>query len=344
MTFVASLGNAARTGAAVILAIGCGKSVATPETTDAAPLSAECAQVPPLALKPVYRIGFVPSHEATNRWADVNASDVTAEVKKQGDTLIYTPPVKGDAAEQMAAMSALVESKVDVIVLCPVDAAALAPAVVAARKACIPVLTEGRFLDPNAAVAGRDYVTGIGADPVVQGQRIADWLIGAKLGHAAIIELEGTAGSSSAIGRKKGFGERIATDPGLQIVASESGSFERTIGHDVAKQLLVKYPRSNVIYAHADAMALGALAAVRELGKIPGKDVLILSNGGLKEAIDDVVNGTIAAIEFSDPKFGALTHSTIRKYASGQAIPPRILVRAPVIDKTNVASMMAEGF
>jgi ribose transport system substrate-binding protein len=304
----------------------------------------ECTSLPPLAQKATYKVGFVEVYEPTNSFRITNAEDMVAEGKKRGFTVVYNPPTVPDPAEQVARVHSLIDAKVDAIIMAPKDAAILAPAVVDARKACIPVITENRFVDPEKAIPGKDYVTGIGADGVIQGQLIADWLIKATKGKAKIIELEGTIGSSPAMGRKKGFDGEIATQPGMTIVASQSGDFDQQKGHDVLKALFPQHPDATVIYTHNDTMALGSVAALKELGKAPGKDVMIVSVDGLKEAVKAVMEGTISAIEFNNPRFGAISFDTMETYAAGQVVPPKIIVKGPVIDSTNAAAMLAEAY
>jgi ABC-type sugar transport system substrate-binding protein len=305
--------------------------------------SRRCGGLPPLARKTTYTVGFVPIYEPNNPWGITNTNDMIIEARKRGYKLAFSP-FTGDAAEQVARMRALIDTKVDAIILRPMDATVLAASVVAARDACIPVFTENRFVDGKQAVAGADYVTGIGADPVVQGQMVADWLINATRGSATIIEIEGSPGSSSAIGRKEGFDSRVARQPGMKIVASQHANFLRAMGHDVAKQLLRDNPTANAIYAHGDIMALGALSAVQEIGKVPGKDVTIVSIDGLKEAVEHVIDGSIAAILFNDPRLAAISLDTIEKYAAGQAIAPRITIQGHMIDAANARAMLAETF
>ncbi len=308
------------------------------------PLGVECEVLPPLPRKSSYSVGFVPIYEPTNPWGITNTNDMLAQAVKRGYKPVYTPLSQGDVVEQVARMQTLITAKVDLIVLRPMASGTLAPVVVAARKACIPVFTENRFLDPTRAVPGEDYVTGIGADPVFQGQLVAEWLIKATDGKATIVEIEGTPGSSSSIGRKKGFDEEIAKHEKMKIVASRAGNFLRADGHDVAKALLTQYPETNVIYSHGDIMALGALAAVKELRRVPGKDVLIVSVDGLREAVEHVMDGSIAAIAFNDPRFGAIVFDTVEKYAAGQIVEPRIIVKGPIIDRLNASMMLAEAF
>jgi ribose transport system substrate-binding protein len=326
-----------------LAAVACNKSSA--ETTrgggGTTTKALECEGAAPLARKTTYTLGFVQVYEPTNGYTIANSDDMVAEAKRRGYKLVFQPPTTADAAEQASRIDALIDAKVDAIVLRV--APTMAQKAIAARKACIPVFTESRVLGP-AAAPGVDYVSHIGTDPVNQGEQMGDWLIKATKGHANIIELEGTAGSSPAIGRKSGFDGRIATAPAMTIVASQSGNFDRTVGHDVAKQLLAQHPTANVIYAHNDFMALGALAAIREAGKTPGKDVLIVSIDGLKEAVQCVLDGTIAAIVFNDPRMASLTFDTIEKYAAGERIPPKVVIKGPIIEKSNAQSMLAEAF
>jgi ribose transport system substrate-binding protein len=326
----------------VVTGGGCGKAESQSASVAESDTPPACAGLPPLAQKTTYTVGFVQVYEPTNPYTIANTVDMRAEAKRRGYKLIYSAPTSADVGDQLARTQALVDAKVDAIILRPL--ASLGPAVVAARKACIPVLTEGRLIDPAGAAPGQDYVTYIGTDPTIQGQLIADWLIKATKGHAAIIEIEGTAGTSPTIGRKKGFDERIATQPGMTIVASRSGNFDRTTGHDVAKELMAAHPLANVIYTHNDYMALGALDAIKELGKTAGKDVLLVSIDGLKDAVQHVVDGTLAAIEFNDPKLASISFDTMEQYASGQAIPTKIIVKGPIIDGSNAAAMLSEAF
>jgi ribose transport system substrate-binding protein len=324
-------------------AFGCNKTgssaAAAREDGGAAP---ECVALPPAAPKSNFTVGFVQLYEPGNPFTPANTADIVAAAAKRGRALVYDPPKSTDPAEQAARVQALIAAKVDAIILRPESS--LGPSVIAARKACIPVFLETRKVDSAEVLPGRDYVAYIGSSPSSQGQAIAEWLIKTSGGKATIVELEGPVGSSQAVGRKKGFDAQIAAQPEMKIVASRSAHFDRDVAHEVTKALLVQYPTANVIYAHSDTMALGALAAVRELHKVPGKDVAILAIGGVREAIEHVIDGSIAAVAFSDPRLGALTFAAIEKYFSGDSVPPEMVARGPVIDRTNAETMISEAF
>jgi ribose transport system substrate-binding protein len=287
-------------------------------------------------------VGFVQIYEPANPFTQANTTDVLAAAAKRGRTLAFEPPTTKDPAEQAARVQELIAAKVDAIILRPESS--LGPSILAARRACIPVFLEARKVESPEVLPGRDYATYIGSSPTAQGQALAEWLIKATGGRATIIELEGPVGSSPALGRKKGFDAQIATQPEMKVVASQTGHFDRTIAYEVAKTLLKQHPAANVIFAHSDTMALGALTALKELHRVPGSDVAIVAVGGVREAIERVIDGSIAAIAFSDPRLGALTFAAIDKYFSGSSVPSETVAHGPVIDRTNAQTMISEAF
>ena len=70
----------------------------------------------------------------------------------------------------------------------------------------------------------------------------------------------------------------------MVILASQSGDFARDKGRQVAETLLQAHPDATIVYAHNDEMALGAIAAIEAAGKVPGKDILVVSIDGEKDA------------------------------------------------------------
>src|SRR5262249_35913875 len=105
-----------------------------------------------------------------------------------------------------------------------------------------------------------------------------------------------------------------------------------------------EFPTADVIYAANDGMVLGALAAVKESGKVPGKGVILLSIDGFKESVQHVIDGWIAAVVFNGPHLAAGPVCPIARYATGWVPPPRVVVKGPVIDGTNAKTMISEAF
>jgi len=300
------------------------------------------AEVPKLEQKDKYKVGFAQT-ESNNPWRIAQTNSMKAEAEKLGFQLVYTDAA-GSAAKQVADVNSMIAQGVDVIFLAPREEKPLIPAVMAAKKAGIPVILLDRSVDPSLAKAGEDYLTFIGSNFVEEGKRVAEWLAKNANGKSKIIELEGTTGSSPANDRKKGFDEAIKAAGGFEIVASQTGDFARDKGRQVAEALLQAHPDADVIYAHNDEMAIGAIAALEAAGKVPGKDVLVLSIDGGKEAVQAVVDGKIAAVVECNPRFGPKAFETMMRYAKGEKIDPTIINDDKFYDASNAAAELANAY
>ena len=113
----------------------------------------------------------------------------------------------------------------------------------------------------------------------------------------------------------------IAKNPAFKIVASQTGNFARDKGRQVTETLLQAHPEANVIYAHNDEMAIGAVSAIQAAGKVPGKDILVLSIDGGKEAVQMVMDGKINYVVECNPRFGPKAFKTLKDYAAGKQVP-----------------------
>ncbi|HEV7254015.1 MAG TPA: ABC transporter substrate-binding protein [Mesorhizobium sp.] len=300
------------------------------------------AQLPKLEQKDTYKVGFAQT-ESNNPWRIAQTQSMQDEAQKLGHQLVYTDAA-GSAAKQVADVNSMIAQGVDAIFLAPREEKPLIPAVMAAKAAGIPVILLDRNVDQSLAKAGEDYVTFIGSDFIEEGRRIAEWLIANNGGKTKIIQLEGTTGSSPANDRKKGFDDAINAAGGFEILASQSGDFARDKGRQVAEALLQAHPDANVIYAHNDEMAMGAIAALEAAGKKPGEDVLVLSIDGGKEAVQAVVDGKINAVVECNPRFGPKAFETLARYAAGEEIPPMIINEDKFYDKSNAAAEVANAY
>ena len=211
------------------------------------------------------------------------------------------------------------------------------------RRPASPCSPIDRDLDQGIAKRGDDYLAFIGSNFIQEGQRVADWTIEKSGGKGKVIELEGTVGSSPANDRKKGFDDQIkAKAPGIVILASQSGDFARDKGRQVAETLLQAHPDATIVYAHNDEMALGAIAAIEAAGKVPGKDILVVSIDGEKDALQAIIDGKLGCSCECNPKFGPAAFDILYKYAGGETIPPQIINPDHFYDASNAAASIAE--
>jgi ribose transport system substrate-binding protein len=297
---------------------------------------------PALAKKDKYKVGFS-QVETNNPWRIAETESMKAEAAKLGHELVYTD-AGGSEAKQIADIESMIAQKVDLIFIAPRSEKPLAEAVLKAKAACIPVILLDRDVDHTIAAPGKDFVTMIGSNFVEEGQRAAEWLAKATGENAVIIELEGTVGSSPAMDRKKGFDDEIAKYPNMKIVASQTGDFARDKGRQVAENLLQAHPDTTAIYAHNDEMAIGAIAALEAAGKVPGKDVIIVSIDGTKDATQAILDGKLGATCECSPKFGPKAFEVMMGYANGETFPAKITNPDRFFDITNAAEYLPEAY
>ena len=130
----------------------------------------------------------------------------------------------------------------------------------------------------------------------------------------------------------------------MSILVSESADFAEAKAYDATKRLVMAYPDVNVIYSHNDGMSFGVITALEELGKVPGKDILIVSIDGTAKATQDILDGKIGAVIECNPKFGPVAFDTLQEYAAGKPVPLKVYNADRVFDAENAAAYLPEAF
>lgn len=304
---------------------------------------ASAQSLPPLEQKERYKVGFA-QMESNNPWRIAESKSFVDTAESCGWDLIATDAA-GSAAKQVADVDSMIAQGIDVLFLPPREEKPLIPAVKKARAAGIPTFLVDRSVDPNAAKAGVDFVAFLGSDFIDQGRRVAEWTIENFKGEkGVIVQLEGTTGSSPANDRKKGFDDGIAADPRFEIVASQTGDFARDLGRQVMETLLQAHPDVNIVYAHNDEMAIGAIQALELAGRKPGEDVLVVSIDGTRDALQAIIDGKMGVTVESSPFFGPLACDVMKRYAAGETIEPWVQVKDRIFTQANAADHVDEAY
>jgi simple sugar transport system substrate-binding protein len=189
------------------------------------------------------------------------------------------------------------------------------------------------------------YTTLIASDFIAEGRMAGEWLAKKTGGKCTIAELQGTTGAAPANDRKKGFQEAISKHPGMKIILSQTGNFERAGGKQVMEAFL-KGPQGKeiqAVYAHNDDMALGAIQAIEEAGLKPGQDIQVVSIDGGKAALEAVAQGKIACSVECSPRLGPQAFDAVQAATDGKTLPKKQVVQDRLFDQTNVKEVLANG-
>lgn len=268
---------------------------------------------------------------AESGWRTANTKSIQDEAAKRGYELKFDD-AQGKQENQLKAIKGFIAQKVDVIAFSPIVESGWKNVLEEAKAAGIPVIVSDRRPDVPEDL----YVTFIGSDFVAEGRMAAEWLAKKTNGKAVIAELTGTSGSAPANDRKKGFADEIAKHPDMKIVYSQTGDFKRANGKQVTEALL-KSPEGakiTALYAHNDDMALGAIQAIEEAGKKPGKDILIVSIDGLKTAFEAMAEGKLNCTVECNPLLGPSLFDAVEATLAKKELPKRTVVKDGIFDET----------
>jgi ABC-type sugar transport system substrate-binding protein len=284
-------------------------------------------------------IGFAQTG-AESEWRTANTESVMSAAKAAGVNLKFSD-AQQKQENQIKAIRSFIAQKVDVIILAPLVTTGWETVLQEAKAAKIPVITESRNVEVKDTSL---WTTFVGSDFVEEGRRAGRWLVGRmkdSKGDVNIVELQGTVGSDPATDRKKGFEEVIKADPKFKIIRSQTGDFTRAKGKEVMEAFLkAEGKKINVLYAHNDDMAIGAIQAIEEAGMKPGTDITIISIDGVKGAFEAMIAGKLNVTVECSPLLGPQLMAAVKDVVAGKEIPKRIVTEESVFPKETAAQVL----
>jgi len=263
---------------------------------------------------------------AESGWRTANTNSVKDAAAEAGFDLKFSD-AQQKQENQIKAIRTFIQQKVDVIAFSPVVESGWDTVLKEAKDAGIPVILTDRAVDSQDTSL---YATFIGSDFVLEGKKAGEWLADQYKDATAdvnIVELQGTTGSAPAIDRKAGFEEAIKGNAHLKIIASQTGDFTRAKGKEVMQAFLKANPKIDVLYAHNDDMALGAIQAIEAAGLKPGVDIKIISVDAVKDGMTAASEGKINFIVECNPLLGPQLMDAVRDVVAGKTIEKRIVTK-----------------
>lgn len=261
---------------------------------------------------------------AESGWRTANTASIKEAAGAAGIELKFDD-AQQKQENQIKALRNFIQQKVDVIAFSPVVESGWDTVLKEVKDAGIPVILTDRAVDSADTSL---YRTFLGSDFVKEGRLAGEWLVEqtkSASGPVTIVELQGTTGSAPANDRKKGFAEAITANPNLKVIASQSGDFTRAGGKQVMEQFLKANPKIDVLFAHNDDMGLGALEAITAAGKVPGKDITIITVDAVRDGMQALADGKFNFIAECSPLLGPQLMELVKKVHAGEQVQPRIL-------------------
>lgn len=238
---------------------------------------------------------------------------------------------QNQTTKQTADVEAAIIRGVDGIIISPLDAVAMAPALQQAVDAGIPVVTIDRRVDGVSGILAH-----VGADNVLGGEAQGRLIMEMFPDGARIINLQGQPGASPAIDRNQGLHNVL--DPvsdRYEFVAEQTANFAREEGASVTEALLAGMGTPpDVIVAANDDMALGALQVTQERGL----DIPIIGFDALPEALASVRDGGLAATieQFPGGQSSTALQALVEFLRDGKQPEELILLEPIAITEANI--------
>lgn len=280
-----------------------------------------------------YTIGY---SQATlqDPWRRAMDAELDTEAAKHPEAKLLKQDAQNNAATQVNQVQNLQTQGIDALMISPRDSGPLTPIVSSVYKKGIPVILLDRATDND------QYTTLVGADNVLIGERAGAFVKKNFPNGAKIIEIAGVPDASATKERAKGFRQGLGDLKKYAIVSSQPADYLRGKAIDVFTNMLTAHPEVQVVYAHNDEMALGA---VNVLDKNARKGVAVIGVDGQKEAIQAVEQGKMTAT-YVYPRPGGPGLVAALDILSGKKVEKRIVLPTTEITKENAAANMDKGF
>jgi rsbT co-antagonist protein RsbR len=225
-----------------------------------------------------------------------------------------------DDLEMAASIHSLIQQQVDAIVIAAMDSSHpdFLAALEQARAAGIPIVAVDVPIPfPISCLVRSDDLRGAAAGATYLAERMG--------GHGKVIHLQGAIGAPVAQLRSAGVHQVLDRHPGIEIVETDQGQWNRAITLSALRALLADHRDVRGVIAANDPMALGAIDALSEIGQLDG--VIVIGVDGDPDALIAIEEGRMAGtIRRSPYQLGRTGIEIANAILRGDAVPTEVLL------------------
>lgn len=309
-------------------------------------LAASMLSMTAMAESDLITVGYAQvGHESDWRTANTqNYQDVFSE--ENGYELSFVD-CDNDHQAQLEAVRSFITQELDYIVIAPIQSAGWDTVLQEAQDAGIPVIIADREIEADASM----YDAWVGTAPKNEGITAANWLGEYLNGEEAnILVIEGSVGSSAALGRTEGFNEVAETHDEWTILDSQDGDFTQAGGQEVMESFIKSYEgQFNVVVCQNDNEAYGAMDAMDAAGITYGVDgdVVLISYDATHDGLQYTLDGKINCDVECNPIQAETVKGVIEKMQAGEEFETTTLIEdqafvAPGIESEYAITMTDE--
>ena len=218
-----------------------------------------------------------------------------------------------DPLRQLSIMQNMIGSRYWSLLISPISAFNLQPAIDEAIAAKVPVVdVDGAVVD-----SVEHFVGPINRD---MGIAVARWFTRQFPAGGKVAVIEGQAGVFSTVQRSAGFRDTLLATKLFQIVASVSGQWDRQIASDAAKAIVGKTPDIVGIYCNNDTMALGVVEAVKSMRALDR--IRVFGSDGTSAAYASIAAGELTGtVDIFPAMIGEIGLDVAARLTVRQSVP-----------------------
>lgn len=260
---------------------------------------------------------------AESDWRTANTKSFQSTFTEEAGYKLLFDDAQQKQENQIKAVRNFIQQDVDYIVIAPVVETGWETVLGEAKEAGIPVIIVDRMINVSDDSL---FTCWVGSNFKQEGYDAADWLAeylekqGRSNETINIVTLQGTIGSSAQIGRTDGFAEKMKDHPNWVMLDRQTGEFTQSKGQEVMESFLKSYDDIDVVIAENDNMAFGAIDAIKAAGKVPGKDIIIVSFDAVKAAFEAMIAGDMNVSVECNPLHGPRVAEIIQKLEKGEKV------------------------
>lgn len=266
-----------------------------------------------------------------------------------------------DVTLQLNQLENAITQKPKAIILAACDGNAVIDGVQKARAQGIPVIAFDRIVSSTpvdfTSVAGCKLMGVMAAGEISR-------LLKEKNGEVkgSVLDIMGDPGDSYTVLIEEGFQETMKQYPNVSIVTKIATGWEATNAANIADDYLVAYPKTDLIFSHAEHLAAAITSVLQTKGYKKG-EILMVSTAGMPMGLNLVRDGWLQAtveqplaaqaegvsmflkdiIAQKTLKTGDYTVGGFKSTLSNESFGPTLRIPGTVITATNVEDLQHWG-
>ncbi|MBA8880676.1 sugar ABC transporter substrate-binding protein [Phyllobacterium myrsinacearum] len=250
---------------------------------------------------------------------------------------------QNDVAKQQSQIQNFIASKVDAIIVNPVDTDATAAMSKLATAAGIPLVYVNREpVNVNELPAKQAFVA---SNEVESGTLETKEVCKLLKGKGKIVVMMGELSNQAARQRTKDIHDVIATDEckGLTIVEEQTANWSRTQGADLMTNWLSAGLEFDAVISNNDEMAIGAIQALKAAGR-KMDSVVIAGVDATQDALAAMAAGDLDVTVFQNAAGqGKGSVDAALKLAKGEKVEAKVYIPFELVTPDNLSKYQSKN-